>query len=49
MASGDTEGANQLLGQVKKNKTDFQTEESITNLIKDNPDLLKKIMDSLKK
>jgi hypothetical protein len=47
MASGDTEGANQLLGQVKKNKTDFQTEESITNLIKDNPDLLKKIMDSM--
>ena len=47
MASGDTEGANQLLGQVKKNKTDFQTEESITNLMKDNPDLLKKIIDSL--
>jgi len=48
MASGDTEGANQLLDQVNKNKTDFQTEESITNLIKNNPDLLKKIMDSIK-
>ena len=48
MASGNTEGANQLLNQITTNKADFQTEESITKLIKDNPDLLKKIMDSLK-
>jgi hypothetical protein len=48
MASGNTEGANQLLGQVTQNKADFQTEETLTNLMKNNPDLLKKIMDSLK-
>ena len=47
-ASGNIEGANQLLGQVTQNKADFQTEEAITNLMKNNPDLFKKIVDSLK-
>jgi hypothetical protein len=48
MASGNTEGANQLLNQINTNKADFQTEESITKFIKDNPDLLNKIISSLK-
>ena len=47
MASGNTEGANQLLGQVTQNKADFQTEEALTSLIKNDPDLFKKIINSL--
>ena len=48
MASGNTEGASQLLGQVTQNKADFQTEEALTSLIKNDPDLFKKILASLK-